>query len=410
MFSLTIKGLWAHKVRYALTSLAIVLGVAFMAGTMVLTESMQKTFDGVFASANHGTDVIVRQTDTIEGEFFASDSRRRVDAELVGRVAAVPGVAQARGSVEGRAQLVLADGSTSATDGLGTTVGANWIDDDQLSPFSLATGHAPAAPDEVVLDKRTADEQHWSLGDSVGVLGKAGATTLTLVGTAAYGELDGVPGSSLVATGDATAQRLFAEPGRYDRVVVAAAPGLSADDVASRVEASVVASGSTLEVLTGDQDTAEKQSTFKEDVSFISRFLMAFAFIALFVGTFIIYDTFSIVVAQRMKEMAMLRALGAGRLQVLRSVLLESIIVGVISSAAGLAAGIGLSFGLRAMLGTAGLELPNGGIVVSAGTIITAFAVGLAVSVISAITPAIRASRARPVAALREIALDRSGV
>ena len=145
MFTLTIKGLWAHKVRYVLTSLAIVLGVAFMAGTMVLTDSMQKTFDDVFASANQGTDVIVRHGEAIHGEF-SSDSRSRVDADLVGRVAAVSGVRQARGAVEGPAQLVLADGSTSKTDGLGTTVGANWIDDDPAQPVHAGLGARPLGP------------------------------------------------------------------------------------------------------------------------------------------------------------------------------------------------------------------------------------------------------------------------
>jgi len=409
MFTLTLKGFWAHKVRYALTSLAIVLGVAFMAGTMVLTDSMQKTFDGVFAAANEGTDVIVRHPEAFRGEF-SSDSRGRVDAGLVAQVATVGGVGQARGSIEGRAQLVLPDGSTSKTDGLGTTVGANWIDADQLTPFRLASGHIPTAPDEVVLDKHTADAEHWSLGDAIGVLGKGGPATLKLVGTATYGELDGVPGSSLVATVDATAQQLFAEPGRYDRVVVAAVPGVSADDLAERVQAAVAVPGSDLEVLTGKQDTAAKQAEFKEDVGFINSFLMAFAFVSLFVGTFIIYNTFSIVVAQRMKAMALLRALGARRAQVLRSVVLESIVVGLLSAAAGLAAGVGLSFGLRAMLGSAGLELPSGGIVVSTATIVTAFVVGVTVSVLSAVVPAVRASRARPVAALRDVAVDRSGV
>src|SRR3954470_19420547 len=162
MFSLTIKDLFAHKLRYALTSLAIVLGVAFMAGTMVMTETMRTTLDSVFESANQGTDVIVRHDQPVDSEF-SSSARPRVDAALVDQVTGVSGVARARGSIEGSTQLVLADGTTSKTDGIGTTVGANWLGDDQLNPFTLASGHAPRAPDEVVLDKRTADDQHWVL-------------------------------------------------------------------------------------------------------------------------------------------------------------------------------------------------------------------------------------------------------
>ena len=408
MFTLTMKGLWAHKLRYALTSLAIVLGVAFMAGTMVLTDSMQQAFDRVFTSANRGTAAIVRHEQAIKGEF-SSDSRGRVDAAVVDQVAAVAGVARARGAVAGPAQLVRHDGSTTSTDGIGTTTGANWIDDPGLSAFRLASGHAPTGPDEVVVDQHTASAEHWTLGDPITVLGKAGPATLRLVGTATYGDLDGVPGSSLVATDDAMAQQLFAEPGRYDRILVAAAPGVAAGDLAGRIGTVVAPSGSGLEVITGAQDTAAKQADLKDDVGFINSFLMAFAFVALFVGTFIIYNTFSIVVAQRTKDMAMLRALGASRAQVLRSVVLEAFVVGMLSALAGLAAGVGLTFGLRAMLGAAGLDLPDSGIVVSGGTVATALAVGVVVSVLSAIVPAVRAGRTRPVAALRDVAVERQG-
>src|SRR6476646_758868 len=189
MFTLTIKGLWAHKLRYALTSLAIVLGVAFMAGTMVLTDSMQQAFDRVFTSANQGTAAIVRHEQAIKGEF-SSDSRGRVDAAVVDQVASLAGVARARGAVDDAAQRVRHDGSTTSTDGIGTTTGANWIDDPGLSAFRLASGHAPTGPDEVVVDQHTATAEHWTLGDAITVLGKAGPATLRLVGTATYGDLD----------------------------------------------------------------------------------------------------------------------------------------------------------------------------------------------------------------------------
>src|SRR4051812_10254431 len=176
MFKLTVKELWANKVRYGLTSLAIVLGVAFMAGTMVLTDTMQSTLNGVFSSANKGTDVIVRHSAAVEGEF-ASDTRTRVDAATVDQVAAVKGVGRARGAIEGHTQLVLANGTTTNTDGIGVTVGTNWIEDAKLNPFKLASGNAPRAPDDVVIDKRTADQAHWKLGDKIVVLSKAGPAT-----------------------------------------------------------------------------------------------------------------------------------------------------------------------------------------------------------------------------------------
>jgi putative ABC transport system permease protein len=408
MFTLTLKGLWAHKLRYALTGLAVVLGVAFMVGTLVLTDTMQKTFDGVFESANRGTDVIVRRDAAIDGELVTA--RDRVDAGVVERVAAVEGVGVARGAIQGPTQLVEADGSTSPTDGLGVAVGANWIDDERLNPFSLSSGRPPRADGEAVIDANTADDQGWQLGDTVRVLTRAGPVELVVVGTSTYGDLGGVPGSSLVATTDASAQRLFAEPGRYDRVVVAGATGVAPADLAERITTSVAPPGSGLEALTGEQDTAAKQADFREDLAFVDQFLMAFAYVSLFVGMFIIYNTFSILVAQRTKDLAMLRAIGARRSQVLRSVVLESMAVGLLAAGAGLAAGVELSYGLRALLAAGGLDIPSGSLVVSGATVTTALVVGITVSVLSAVVPAVRASRVRPIAALRDVAVDRSGL
>jgi putative ABC transport system permease protein len=407
MYKLTLKGLWARKLRYALTGLAVVLGVAFMAGTMVLTDTMQHTFDRAFAVANEGTDVIVRHDAVVHGEY--GDVRDRVPASLVAQVAAVPGVNEARGAIQSPIRLVKADGTTSS-DGLGGTIGANWITDGRLNAYSLSAGRAPAGPSEAVIDKRTAEDQGWTLGSSIKVLTKTGPATLTVVGTATYGTIDGRPDASLVATDDATAQKFFGEPDRYDSVVVAADHGVPASDLAARIGSSVGGAGSGLEAITGAQDTADKQKAFKEDLAFIDQFLMAFAYVALFVGVFIVYNTFSIVVAQRTRDLAMLRAIGARRAQVLRSVLLESTIVGVLASAAGLAAGVGLSFGLRALLSGAGVELPSGGIVVSSATVTTAFLVGVGVSVLSAFVPAVRGSRVRPMAALRDAAAERRRV
>ena len=407
MLTLTLKGLWAHKLRYALTGLAVVLGVAFMAGTMVLTDTMEKTFDDVFEEANAGTDVIVRQAEAIDGEMVAA--RPRVDASVVEAVSAVDGVDVARGSISGFAQLIGSDGEASATDGLGAVVGASWIDDERLNPFTLADGRAPSAAGEAVMDRRTAEHEGWSLGDTFSVLTKAGPSELVLVGTATYGDVDGLPGSTLVATDDATSQSLFAEPGRFDQVLVAAEGGVTATELATRIDAEVATAASGLESLTGSQDTADKQADFQEDLAFFDQFLMAFAYVALFVGMFIIYNTFSIVVAQKTKDLAMLRAIGARRGQVLRSVVAESIGVGVVASGVGLLAGVGLSFGLRSLLAAAGLEIPSGPIVVSSGTITTAFVVGVTVSVLSAVAPAVKASRVKPIAALRDVAIDRSG-
>lgn len=406
MWRLTAKNLWAHKVRLALTGVAVVLGVAFMSGTMVLTDTMGRTFDAMFETANAEVDVVVQQPETVDAEW--GDVRERVPAAVVDQLRTVNGVETAHGSIQGFAQLVKADGTVATLDGLGATIGANWVDDDELNPFTLSAGTAPVADDDVVLDEATVEREGWTLGSPVTVLAKGRPTTLTLVGTATFGEIGGLPGSSLVAVNDTMAQALFAEPGFYDVVAVSAVDGVDSTTLATTID-STLGSGA-FDVRTGEADTADKQAQFRDDLSFFSTFLLAFAVVSLFVGTFIIYNTFSILAAQRKKDMAMLRAIGAGRRQLLRSLIAESAAVGVVAGAIGLAAGVLMSFALRALLAGAGLEIPAGTTVVSTDTIVISFVVGVVVTVVSALAPAVRASRVRPIAALRDVAVDRSGV
>jgi putative ABC transport system permease protein len=407
MFRLTWRGLWAHKLRFALTGLAVVLGVAFLSGTQILTDTMGKTFDGIFEDANEGVDVVVRRAAAVESAFDV-DVRERVDTVTLNRIRAVEGVDVAAGSIEGQAALVGPDGKAQAGTAFGGVVGANWVEDQRLNPFTIAAGHAPRAPDEAVLDQTTFDSDRHALGDTITVLGKGAPRRLTLVGTATYGDAGGLPGVTLVAVTDATAQELFAQPGDYDRVLVASDASVSDGALASRIAAGLGRPG-TYEVVTGAADTASSKADLKKDLGFFSSFLNAFAYIALFVGMFIIYNTFSIVVTQRARDMAMLRAIGTSRAQVVRSVVVESVAVGVVASAVGLGAGVLMSFGLRALLGGVGLEVPSGSIVIAPSTVITALVVGTVITVISALWPAVRSSRVKPIAALRDVAIDVSG-
>jgi len=406
MWRLTVKNLWAHKVRFALTGVAVVLGVAFMAGTMVLTDTMGKTFDNMFATGNAGTDVVVQQPETVDAEW--GDVRERVPASVVDTTKDVDGVEAVAGSIQGFAQLVKADGTVGSLDGLGVTIGSNWIDDEQLNPFRLGSGRSPTADNEAVLDRKTVEDNNWALGDEVTVIAKGAPETFVLVGTATFGEISGMPGATLVAVNGATAQRVFAEPGYYDVVTASAADGVDHAELSARVDAALGAG--VYQVQTGEQNTATQQDQFREDLSFFNTFLMAFAYVALFVGTFIIYNTFSILAAQRSKDTAMLRAIGAGRRQLLRSMLFESMAIGVIAGAVGLVAGIGMSYVLKGLLASVGLEIPSGATVVSTGTIVTSFVVGVLVTVVSALAPAIKASRVKPIAALRDVSIDRSAV
>ena len=404
MFNLTRKGLWAHKVRFLLTGLAVILGVAFMAGTMILTDTMGKTFDGLFATSNEGIDVVVHRATGVDSNG-GIDVQERVDASLVDTIKAVDGVDTAAGSIEGFAQVIGPDGTPlHSGDGVGGTMGVSWIDDERLNPFALSAGRAPEGPNEVILDQATVDDEGWAIGDSIGVLAKEATVDMTIVGTATFGAVEGIPGFTVVAAEDTAAQAMFAQPGSYDSIVVASDGTATNDELATAVQAAV--GSDDLEILTGDADTADKQATFKEDMNFFNTFLLAFAYIALFVGMFIIYNTFSIIIAQRMREMAMLRAVGASRRQVLRAVLLESVIVGTVASAVGLAAGVGMSFGLRALLGAVGLDIPSGDVVITSGTVITAFAVGVSVTLLASVGPALKASRIKPIAALHDSAIE----
>jgi len=407
MFKLTWKGLWAHKLRFALTGLAVILGVAFMAGTQILTDTMGKTFDGIFESANQGVDVVVRRAAAVKSDF-GEEVRERVDTATLAKIRAVPGVDAAAGSIQGQAALVGPDGKADAAQGFGGVIGANWVEDQRLNPFTIATGNAPRSPDDAVIDQATFDRDHHVLGDTITVLGKGAPRPLTVVGTATFGDVGGLPGVTLVGVTDATAQELFAEPGTYDSVVVASDGSVSADALSARIS-TTLGDDAKFEVLTGAADTAKSKADLEKGLGFFNTFLMAFAYIALFVGMFIIYNTFSIVVAQRAKDMAMLRAIGASRAQVVRSVVFESVAVGVIASAIGLAVGVLMSFGLRALLSAVGLEVPSGPIVITPSTVLTAFVVGTAITVASALWPAVRSSRVKPIAALRDVAIDVSG-
>jgi putative ABC transport system permease protein len=400
MWNLVLARLRRHAVRAAMTGLAVVVGVAFMAGTMILTDTMGRSFDQLFATGNEGIDVVVSRPTALEPDSGAV--AERLDADLLPRVRAVDGVAAAAGTVEGPAQLAHLDGTPLP--GQTVTIGVGWVADERLNPFVLAGGRAPTEADEVVLDKATADREGWALGDRVLVAGGRAPAPLTVVGVATYGDVEGVPGVAAVALEVGAAQALFAQPGRFDTIVVAADGSTSAATLPERVRTAV--GGDQVQVTSGAADTAAQQADFEEDIAFFGQMLLAFAAVALFVGMFIISNTFSITMAQRSREMALLRAIGAGRRQVLRAVLAESAAIGVLASALGLGLGIVVARALDGFLATIGIQVPDGETVIAPGTVITSFVVGTTVTLLSAVLPAVRASRTAPLAALRASAAE----
>ncbi len=319
-------------------------------------------------------------------------------------MAAVDGVAAVDGFVQGTATVVDSEGEPIGNPGQGPpTFGFSWTDDDELSQFTISDGREPTGPGEVVLDETTAETGNLSVGDQIQILVPVGAETFELVGVAKFGDSGSIGGATTALFELEEAQRALAVEGVLDGIAIRAEEGLSEEEIVSRVAA--VLDGNN-EVITGTEATEENQDAIRDSLSFFTIFLTIFAIIAVFVSTFVIYNTFSILIAQRTRELALFRALGANQGQVLGSVFVEAIVIGIVGSLLGVGLGIGLSFGLQAMLNGFGIELPSGGLVVLPRTIILSVVVGTVVTVVAALFPAVRAARITPIEAMRESAAE----
>jgi putative ABC transport system permease protein len=394
----TLKGLLAHKLRLAATALAIVLGVSFVAGTYVLTDTIKASFDDLFTQVTEGIDVAVRSEATFGG--FEGEVRDPMPAALLERIKAVDGVRVAEGSVTGYAQLVGKDGKAVATGGA-PSLGVSFNTDTAFTAGStFRAGRAPSGPNEVAIDAKTAEDTGFKPGDQVKVLFQGPARTFTVSGIIGFGEADNLGGARLVGFELATAQEVLNREGRYDEIDVAAVEGVTPEQLRDRIRAAV---DPRYEVLTG-QELAEDSAAAINDTlgRFLGTALLAFAFVALLVGAFLIFNTFTIIVAQRTRELALLRCLGASRRQVMNSVLLESVIVALVASLVGLGLGVLIANGLKALLsGFLGADIPTTGIVFLPRTVVVALLVGLVVTVLAALLPALKATRVPPVAALQ---------
>ncbi|MEU9130977.1 FtsX-like permease family protein [Kitasatospora sp. NPDC048540] len=401
---LALRSLRAHRRRLAGTFLAVLLGVAFLAGTMVLGDTLRANFDTLFADANRGTDAVVRSADVLDAPNTPGGVRAPVDAALADRLRAVPGVAAAEPSVQGSGQLVGKDGRPVGGQGPPTLAG-NWLTDAGLNPYRLAEGRAPAAPGEAVLNRGAAAAGGLRIGDTA-VLRTPDPVRITVVGLATFGaDADGMGPSTFTALTLADAQRYLTPKGTGQASAIRLrADGLTQEQLAERLRPALPAG---VEVVTGR--AASQESTEQVSGRFLTMFttlLLVFAGIALLVATFTIHNTFAIVVAQRTRENALLRALGASRRQVLGATLGEALAVGVLASAAGLLGGVGMATGLKALFSALGFALPTGGLVIGAAAVALPLVTGTAVTVLSALLPAVRAARTAPLAALRDTAVD----
>lgn len=406
MWRVTLRGLVSHKVRYALTALAVLLGVAFMAGTFVFTDTIKHTFDGLFSDVYSHTSAVVRAKQPFTPETNFTSQRRLIDGDLVTPILQTPGVTDVSVGVEGYAQLVGRDGEPIGNPAAGApTLGEAWTAGaDRMEPYRFVEGRPPQTGHEVAIDKHSADVGKLEVGTRVTVLTKRQPREYTITGIVRWGTADSPLGASITLFDLPTAERVLTEPGRVNEIDVAAAPGTSQQEMVDRLRATLTNPG--LEVVTAAKVTEEGQTGIHKALSFFDTFLLVFAGIALFVGSFLIFNTFSIVVAQRMRELALLRAVGASRPQVIRSVLGESLLVGLVASAAGLGVGVVLAVGLKSLLAVLGFAIPSSGLVVTLRTVVVSVVVGVTMSLLAALVPAWKAGKVAPVAALRDVEVN----
>lgn len=402
MFRATLKSLLARKLRLLLSGLAVVLGVMFVSGAFVLTDTLGRSFDAVFSDAFSDVDVNVAAkpkvaVSEVEGEQVAAP----VPASVVDRVKAVPGVADVRGVVNADGARLIGSNGKVVTSFGPPQLGENWLGESDL--VKLREGRAPQADDEIVVNVALAQAAKVKVGDRVGVLTLAPKKEFTLVGVFGYsGGRDSVGGVNEVAFTTPVAQQLMlGKPDVFSNVTAQASGGTTPEALRDEVARSL---GADYEVKTGKQLADAASASLKEGLSFFNKILLGFAAVALLVGTFLILNTFSIIVAQRTRELALMRAIGASGRQVIGSVVLEAVAVGLIASVLGLAAGIGVGALLAYLFGKVAGGLTLAGLGVPPAAVIGAFAVGTVITVVAALLPALRASRIPPIAAMQDVA------
>jgi putative ABC transport system permease protein len=392
------RALLARKLRTALTAIAIVLGVAMVSGTYVLTDSIDRAFDRIFTDVRQGSTVVVTGKSAFDLSAESGFLPPPFDESLLADVRALPGVAAAEGSVNGEAQIIGDDGKALVYGGapnLGFSIDS---EETRFNPLTLLQGSWPG-PDQVVIDGATADKEDFQPGQTVGIQAEGSVEQLRLVGIVRFGSVSTIGGATLAGFDLPTAQRLFKKVGKLDEIAVAAKQGVNEQELIGQIEDILPPN---TQVRTSAEQSAEDSEGTDEFIGFLRAFLLAFGGIALFVGAFVIANSLSITIAQRTREFATLRTLGASRRQVLRSIVLEALIVGIFASVIGLFLGLALAKGLFWLFDAAGFTLPNTGLVFQTRTIVVALLVGILVTLIASLRPAVRATRVPPIAAVRE--------
>ncbi len=403
MIKVSLRGLAGRKLRAVLTGIAIVLGVAMISGTYILTDTVQSAFTNLLVDSYAGTDAVVTGKGldiSIDGEKPPSPP---VDASLLDDVRGVDEVALATGSVldEDSTKILTPEGEAINSDGWPTL--AFGIDTDpayaRFNPLTLQKGRWPAAADEVAIDAGTVDEQGYGIGDMVQVSTLQPKRPFKLVGVARYGDVDSLGNISFITFTIPTAQKLLGREGQFDAISVAARKGVTEDELVNAIQPALPEDA---EVVSATAEAQEQADDVGEFTKFLRYFLLAFAGIALFVGAFVIFNTFSITVAQRTREFGTLRTIGASRRQVLGSVLLESFVIGLVASLVGLGLGLFLAEGIQALFRALGADFPTADRVFATRTVVVSLLIGIGITLLAGLFPAIRATRVPPISAVRE--------
>jgi putative ABC transport system permease protein len=393
-----LRGLLGRKLRTVLTALAIVLGVATVSGTYVLTDSINNAFHSIFYETRQGSDAVVSGKSAFDLSGDSGVTAPSFGESLLQRVRSLPDVAEAQGSVNGEAHLIGKDGKAIVYGGapnLGFSIASG---ESRFNPLVLVSGTWPKS-NEVVIDKSTAGKEHFKVGQVIGVQAVGPVQRLRVSGFVKFGSVSTIGGATLSGFDLPTAQRLFGKEGRLDEIAVAADQGVSDRVLIKEIQGVLPADA---QVRTAQAQSREDSKETDSFISFLQKFLLGFGGVALFVGSFVIANSLSITIAQRTREFATLRTLGASRAQVLRSIILEALAIGTTASVVGVFAGLALAKGLFSLFDAVGFTLPNNGLTLETRTVVVALLVGIVVTLLASLRPALRATRVPPIAAVRE--------
>ncbi len=411
MWHLTIRNLFSRKMRTITTSLAIAFGVAFIAGSLIFGNTMTRAFDDLFAGVFKNTDTLVRGPMHVEQDQSGFGIREAMDQAVMDKVRSLPNVEEVVGHVEGQARVVGSNGEPLVSQGAPQSADY-WNGTGDITFWRLAEGRPPQAPNEIALDRATQKKAKVNVGDDVTVITKNGPSTFKLVGTARVGEVDSPATAQFVLFNSLqTLQEQIGEPGKVASVQVKAKPGVSQKALTDEIQQMLKGSNepfSKYEAVTGKVAAKETQDALKSFTNLFTYLLLGFAGLSLLVGGFIVYNTFSILLAQRIRESAMLRAIGARRRQIVAASLIEALVVGVVASLIGFALGIGLAAGIRALLAAIGSELPGNGLSIPSYAFGVSLGAGVLVTLLAALYPSIKSSGIPPLAAVRDVAFDHS--